>query len=150
MNVLKEPRIESLRKTAGESGKLDYAVGTSYFQINLLNENINLWKQTLQQNKPTDNLLLACDKNTEDLLISKLTWVVGSAIRGTTVSDATEAKKLLTHMGVDNELAKAAVKHCPGLAEDLVWAFYLERHGWLTATPVARSEKQTTRTKNNK
>lgn len=150
MNVLTDPRIESLRKTAGESGKLDYAVGTSYFQINLLNENINLWKQTLQQNKPTDNLLLACDKNTEDLLISKLTWVVGSAIRGTTVSDATEAKKLLTHMGVDNELAKAAVKLCPGLAEDLVWAFYLERHGWLTATPVARSEKQTTRTKNNK
>ena len=150
MNVLTDPRIESLRKTAGESGKLDYAVGTNYFQINLLNENINLWKQTLQQNKPTDNLLLACDKNTEDLLISKLTWVVGSAIRGTTVSDATEAKKLLTHMGVDNELAKAAVKLCPGLAEDLVWAFYLERHGWLTATPVARSEKQTTRTKNNK
>ena len=147
MNVLTDPRIESLRKTAGESGKLDYAVGTSYFQINLLNENINLWKQTLQQNKPTDNLLLACDKNTEDLLISKLTWVVGSAIRGTTVSDATEAKKLLTHMGVDNELAKAAVKLCPGLAEDLVWAFYLERHGWLTATPVARSEKQKTRTK---
>ena len=144
MNVLTDPRIESLRKTAGESGKLDYAVGTSYFQINLLNENINLWKQTLQQNKPTDNLLLACDKNTEDLLISKLTWVVGSAIRGTTVSDATEAKKLLTHMGVDNELAKAAVKLCPGLAEDLVWAFYLERHGWLTATPVARSEKQAT------
>ena len=150
MNVLTDPRIESLRKTAGESGKLDYAVGTSYFQINLLNENINLWKQTLQQNKPTDNLLLACDKNTEDLLISKLTWVVGSAIRGTRVNDATEAKKLLTHMGVDNELAKAAVKLCPGLAEDLVWAFYLERHGWLTATPVARSEKQTTRTKNNK
>ena len=144
MNVLTDPRIESLRKTAGESGKLDYAVGTSYFQINLLNENINLWKQTLQQNKPTDNLLLACDKNTEDLLISKLTWVVGSAIRGTRVGDATEAKKLLTHMGVAKELAKAAVKHCPGLAEDLVWAFYLERHGWLTATPVARSESQKT------
>ena len=138
MNVLTDPRIESLRKTAGESGKLDYAVGTDYFQINLLNENINLWKHPFQQNNPTDNLLLACDKNTEDLLISKLTWVVGSAIRGTRVSNATEAKKLLTHMGVDNELAKAAVKLCPGLAEDLVWAFYLERHGWLTATPVAR------------
>ena len=32
MNVLTDPRIESLRKTAGESGKLDYAVGTNYFQ----------------------------------------------------------------------------------------------------------------------
>ena len=146
MNVLTDPRIESLRKTAGESGKLEYAVGINYFQINLLNENINLWKQTFQQNNPTDNLLLACDKNTEDLLISKLTWVVGSAIRGTRVSNATEAKKLLAHMGVANELAKAAVEHCPGLAEDLVWAFYLERHGWLTATPVARSDNQATRT----
>ena len=138
MNVLTDPRIESLRENAGENGKLSYAVGDNYFQINLLNENIDLWKQTFEQNNSTNNLLLACDKNSGDLFTTKLTWVVGSAIRGAKASDASEAAKLLTHMGVIDEIAKATIDHCPGLGEDLVWAFYLERHGWLTATPVAQ------------
>ena len=67
---------------------------------------------------------------------------MGSAIRGTTVNDAAEVEKLLTQMGVVNELAQAAIEHCPGLGEDLIWAFYLERHGWLTATPVARTKSK--------
>ena len=138
MNVLTDPRIESLREKAGENGKLSYAVGDNCFQVNLLNENIDLWKQTFEQNNSTNNLLLACDKNSGDLITTKLTWVVGSAIRGAKASDASEAAKLLTHMGVIDEIAKAAIDHCPGLGQDLVWAFYLERHGWLTATPVAQ------------
>ena len=140
MNVLTDPRIESLRANAGEKGKLSYAVGDNWFQINLLNENVHLWKQTFEQNKSTNNLLLACDKNSGDLNTTKLTWVVGSAIRGARASDASEAANLLTHMGVIDEIAKAAIIYCPGLGEDLVWAFYLERHGWLTATPVARTK----------
>ena len=137
MNVLTDPRIESLRGNAGDNGKLNYAIGENYFQINLLNENIDLWKQTFQQNNSTDNLLLACDKNSGDLITTKLTWVVGSAIRGANANNALEAAKLLTKMGVIEEVAKAAANYCPGLGEDMVWAFYLERHGWLTATPVA-------------
>ena len=80
------------------------------------------------------------DKNSGDLITTKLTWVVGSAIRGANANNALEAAKLLTKMGVIEEVAKAAVDYCPGLGEDLVWAFYLERHGWLTATPVARTK----------
>ena len=140
MNVLTDPRIESLRENAGDNGKLNYAIGENYFQINLLNENIDLWKQTFQQNNSTDNLLLACDKNSGDLITTKLTWVVGSAIRGANANNALEAAKLLTKMGVIEEVAKEAANYCPGLGEDLVWAFYLERHGWLTATPVARTK----------
>ena len=107
MNVLTDPRIESLRDNAGDIGKLNYAIGENYFQINLLNENIDLWKQTFQQNNSTDNLLLACDKNSGDLITTKLTWVVGSAIRGANANNALEAAKLLTHMGVIDEIAKA-------------------------------------------
>ena len=36
-----------------------------------------------------------------------------------------------------SSVSQAAVDRCPGLGDDLVWAFYLERHGWLIATPVA-------------
>ena len=90
MNVLTDPRIESLRGNAGDNGKLNYAIGENYFQINLLNENIDLWKQTFQQNSFTDNLLLACDKNSGELITTKLTWVVGSAIRGASANNALE------------------------------------------------------------
>ena len=145
MNALTHPGIESLQKKAGENGKLNHPVGEGYFQINLLDENIILWQQTLEQNSSRHNLLLACDKNKGDLSTTKITWVVGSAIRGTTVNDAGDVKKLLTQMGVVNDLAQAAIEHCPGLGEDLIWAFYLERHGWLTATPVARTQSNSQR-----
>ena len=145
VNSMVDPRIQDLQEQAGESGELNYIVGEAYFKINLRDENIALWQETFEQNKSSDNLLLACEKNTGDLITTKLTWVVGSAIRGTTANDAAEAGKLLTHMGVVEELAKAAVEYCPGLGEDLVWSFYLERHGWLIATPVAQSKRQHTR-----
>ena len=145
MNALTHPSIESLQKKAGENGKLNHPVGEGYFQINLLDENIILWQQTFEQNSSRHNLLLACDKNSGDLNTAKITWVVGSAIRGTTVNDAAEVEKLLTQMGVVNDLARAAIEHCPGLGKDLIWAFYLERHGWLTATPVARIQSKSQR-----
>jgi hypothetical protein len=66
-----------------------------------------------------------------------LTWVVGSAIRGTSIGSATEAQQLLKAMGLSNEVAQIAIEHCPGLGENLVWAFYLERQGGLIATPVS-------------
>ena len=140
MNALTHPRIESLQKKAGDDGKLNHPVGEGYLQINLLDENIVLWQQTFEKNNSKHNLLLACDKNSGELTTAKITWVVGSAIRGTTVNSAAEVEKLLTQMGIDYALAQAAIEHCPGLGEDLVWAFYLERHGWLTATPVARTQ----------
>ena len=45
---------------------------------------------------------------------------------------------LLGQMGVSKALAQAAADRCPGLGQNLVRAFYLERHGWLIATPVAQ------------
>ena len=53
------------------------------------------------------------------------------------ISGPDAARKLLQRLNVPEELAKAAQKHCPGLGGDITWAFYLERHGWLTATPVS-------------
>lgn len=138
MSALTDPRIEALQRQAGANGELDFAVGEGCFRINLRDENIALWQETFEQTNTPANLLLACDKNTGALNTTKLTWVVGSAIRGSTEPDAQSVVTLLGQMGVSKALAQAAADHCPGLGQNLVWAFYLERHGWLIATPVAQ------------
>jgi myosin-crossreactive antigen len=138
MNALTDSRISALQQQAGEKGVLNYTIGDGCFRINLLDDNIALWQETFAKNSSAANLLLACDKNSGDLSTTKLTWVVGSAIRSSTAGNTGEAATLLSQLGVGDELARAAAEHCPGLGEDLIWAFYLERHGWLIATPVGQ------------
>ena len=137
MSCLADPRIEALQAHADASGELRFPAGPDCFRINLRDENIQLWQETFEQIISPANLLLACADNDGDLIDTTLTWVVGSAIRGTTISSATEAKQLLHAMGSSSEVAQIAIEHCPGLGENLVWAFYLERHGGLIATPVS-------------
>ena len=80
---------------------------------------------------------MACSGSSGELKDTQLTWVVGSAIRSAFAKDAPHVEELLQQLGIPANLAHAAVDRCPGLGDDLVWAFYLERHGWLIATPVA-------------
>lgn len=138
MSCLSDPRIQTLQRSAdAATGELNVAIGEGCFRINLRDDNIKLWQETLEQQSGTANLLLACENNAGDLASTQLTWVVGSAIRSTQVQSSAEASTLLQSMGVSAALGDAAVEHCPGLGDDLIWAFYLERHGWLIATPVA-------------
>ena len=137
MSVLADPRISELQQQAGSSGELDVTVGDGCFRINLLDDNIVLWQETFQQQTAPANLLLACSGSSGELKDTQLTWVVGSAIRTATASSPDAVGWLLTQLGVPTELTEAAISRCPGLGDDLVWAFYLERHGWLIATPVA-------------
>lgn len=137
MSTLSDSRIERLQRNAGASGELDFDIGEGRFRINLRDDNIQLWRETLDQQDVSANLLLACENNDGDLSDTQLTWVVGSAIRSARVTTAPEAAALLEAMGVSQTLARTAIEHCPGLGNDLIWAFYLERHGWLIATPVA-------------
>ena len=139
MSALADPRIEALRDQAGASGELDLPIGEGCFRINLRDENIELWQETLEQQNatPKAQLLLACEESSGELKDTRLTWVVGSAIRRAIAESPTAAALLLQELGVPEPLTQAAVDRCPGLGDDLVWAFYLERHGWLIATPVA-------------
>lgn len=137
MNALADPRIAALQEQAGTNGELDLPVGEGCFRINLLDDNIALWQETFEQHTTPANLLLACEKSSGDLKDTRLTWVVGSAIRTATASSPDAVALLLSQLGVAPELTDAAINRCPGLGNDLVWAFYLERHGWLIATPVA-------------
>lgn len=137
MSALADPRIAVLQNQAGSSGELDLPVGDGCFRINLRDENIALWQETFDQHTTAANLLLACEESNGDLKDTRLTWVVGSAIRTATASSPDAVGWLLAQLGVPTELTEAAISRCPGLGDDLVWAFYLERHGWLIATPVA-------------
>ena len=137
MSALADPRIAVLQDQAGSSGELDLPVGDGCFRINLRDENIELWQETFDQHTSPANLLLACEESSGDLKDTRLTWVVGSAIRTATASNPDDVAVLLSQLGIPAELSEAAITRCPGLGQDLVWAFYLERHGWLIATPVA-------------
>ena len=137
MSALADPRIAVLEDQAGSSGEVDLQVGDGCFRVNLRDENIELWRETFDQHTTPANLLLACEESSGDLKDTRLTWVVGSAIRTATASSPDAVAVLLSQLGIPAELTAAAITRCPGLGHDLVWAFYLERHGWLIATPVA-------------
>lgn len=108
-------------------------------RIDLDPGNLQLWHETFENIKEPANLLLACESQDEAIVNTKLTWVVGAAIRPALVSSAKEVIDLLQALGISQELAAKAAEHCPGLGQDLGWAFYIERHGLLSASPILNS-----------
>ena len=104
--------------------------------MDLKRDNIRLWQETLEGIHPAGNLVFACESSEGRLDTTQLTWVVGAAIRSATASGLQEASSLLSSLGVSALLTHAARRNCPCLGGRITWAFYLERHGWLKATPV--------------
>ena len=115
MSALADPRIAVLQNQAGSSGELDLPVGDGCFRINLRDENIALWQETFDQHTTAANLLLACEESIGDLKDTRLTWVVGSAIRTATASSPDAVGWLLTQLGVPTELTEAAISRCHGM-----------------------------------
>ena len=136
MDLLADPELRPLLDQAIDS-ELDIPVGNGRLRVDLKRDNIHLWQETLERLQPSGNLLIACESSDGELNTTQLTWVVGAAIRSAQVAGSAEAASLLNRLGVNQPLSEAARKHCPGLGGRITWAFYLERHGWLKATPVA-------------
>lgn len=128
--------IKDLIKQAGGEQEIQYGSSEARLRIDLRNDDIRLWKSHHNKSSGNNNLLLACESNRGELSETNLTWVVGAAIRSALVEGTSQAKDLLKHLGVSEELVDLASEHCPGLGGNAIWAFHLERHGWLTATPV--------------
>lgn len=128
--------IKDLIKQAGEEQELQYGTGEARLRIDLRIDDIDLWKSHSAKHPGYSNLLLACENNGGELSETNLTWVVGAAIRSAQVEGTAQAKYLLKSLGVSEQLVNLASEHCPGLGGTAIWAFHLERHGWLTATPV--------------
>ena len=119
--------------------ELRLSIGDGVLRINVKPDDRTLWQDTLLTITEPGNILLACESSSCALEATRLTWVVGAAIRDTSIDQAEAIVNLLQSLGVASNLAEAVPEHCPGLAEEMTWAFYLERHGWLTACPVLPS-----------
>lgn len=136
MTQSSEAIIRSLTTKLAPDMELRVSIGDGVLRINVKPDDRTLWQDTLLTIAAPGNVLLACESSSCALEATRLTWVVGAAIRDTSIDQAGTIVPLLQSLGVAPNLAEAVPKHCPGLAEEMTWAFYLERHGWLTACPV--------------
>ncbi len=127
---------EKIYELIHESKEVKIKCSDEFFRLDLDLDNIRLWRGTLKRYKESYNLLLACESNDCNLNKTKLTWVVGSAIRAINVKSAHEASQILESLGISNNLACKLKNHCPGLGDEIAWAFYLDRHGTLSASPI--------------
>jgi len=113
-----------------------HSVGDQILRLNLKPDDLQLWRDTFTAMAKPGNVLLACESDACPLEATRLTWVVGAAIRSAAVNSAADVGKLLKRLGVSDPIAEAIPCHCPGVGNEIAWAFYLERHGWLTACPI--------------
>ncbi len=130
-------QIKGLIKKNRSDCDLIFKSKSGPLKIDLKPEHISLWIPTLKKQVEPCNLLIACERNNCDFSATKLTWVVGAAIRPVFVDNPDETFGILRSLGIKEELIKLALKHCPGLGDDVPWALYLERHGYLTASPIS-------------
>jgi hypothetical protein len=128
--------IEQLINSADQNSEVIHTIGELQFRIDLKPDDLRLWSETLQTRNEHCNLLLACEHGDGSLDETSLTWVVGSAIRSFSIQSAGEVTPLLIRLGVKESLSKKLPDLCPGLGLDITWAFYLDRNGTLSASPV--------------
>ena len=140
MTQSSEAIIRSLTSKLAPDMELRLSIGDGVLRINVKPDDRTLWQDTLLTITDPGNILLACESSSCALEDTKLTWVVGAAIRDTSINQAGAIVNLLQTLGVASHLAEAVPEHCPGLAGEMTWAFYLERHGWLTASPIVPTQ----------
>ena len=136
MNGATDSAIRALIQKIQPENEFQHSIGDGVLRINLEADDLKLWRDTLIGLKEPGNVLLACESNSDALESTSLTWVVGAAIRSASIDSSQGIVPLLSELGVSLDLAQTLPDHCPGLGADITWAFYLERHGWLTASPI--------------
>ena len=129
--------IQQLKQQVPDGKEIEYCVEGHRLRIDLRDDDISLWQSHLASHAVDANLLLACESSNAELTETRLTWIVGAAIRSTTVFDCAQATTLLKSLGVSQQLLSLVVEHCVGLGESMVWAFHMDRNFCLTATPVS-------------
>lgn len=137
-----EQALSKLLKNSSEEKEVHFNIGGGILRLNLKTEDIILWGETLKNISEPGNVLLACEDSQVKLTSTRLTWIVGAAIRSTMIEKKSEIVNVLESLGIPKDIAQGVSKHCPGLGTDITWAFYLERHGWLTASPIINTTKR--------
>ena len=136
MQKTTEESLSNLLASSSDKSEVYINIGEKVLRLNLKPEDIMLWQDTLNNFSNPGNVLLACENNQVELSTTKLTWIVGAAIRSAKINKTSDIVKLLKSLDIPYDIAQAVCDYCPGLGSDITWAFYLERHGWLTASPV--------------
>ncbi|MEJ6584967.1 MAG: hypothetical protein QNL52_03745 [Synechococcus sp. ChBW.bin.23] len=131
-----EQILSNLLKNSSKEKEVHFNIGEGILRLNLKTEDIILWGETLKNISDPGNVLLACENSQVELEATKLTWIVGAAIRTTKIEKTNDIVNVLESLDVPKDIAEGVSKHCPGLGAEITWAFYLERHGWLTASPI--------------
>jgi len=130
--------IDKLLKDADPNNEIIHTIDSKTFRIDLKPDDLRLWAEMLSSREQPCNLLLACAHSDGLLEDTQITWVVGAAIRDLKIQTAEEVVPLLISLGIDGSLANTLPKLCPGLGPELTWAFYLDRSGALSASPVSQ------------
>lgn len=121
---------------SGDEKEKLYRAGEETLRIDLRDDDISLWRYHLAAQPCQVNMLLACESSKGDLLETQLTWIVGAAIRSSLATGSEHAKNILKALGVKQQLLDIVGSYCIGLGEATAWAFYLDRTGTLTASPI--------------
>jgi CRISPR/Cas system CMR subunit Cmr6 (Cas7 group RAMP superfamily) len=137
-----EQELSKLLENSSREREVHFNIGEGILRLNLKTEDIILWGETLKNISEPGNVLLACENSQVALSSTKLTWIVGAAIRSTMIEKKSDIVKVLKSLDIPKDIAEGVSKHCPGLGTEITWAFYLERHGWLTASPIIDTTKQ--------
>ncbi|MEB3241686.1 MAG: hypothetical protein VKJ31_06555 [Synechococcus sp.] len=132
--------LKQLMDSTGSQQEVVLDSGQGKVRLDFKAENLQLWRDTLKSVNEAGNVLVACESNSGPIHSTRLAWIVGAAIRTSQTDNASAAATLLQELGASNAQADLVALHCPGLGDDLTWAFYLDRHGWLSGAPVAREE----------
>lgn len=133
-------QIAAMLQSCRSNQEIKISRGGAILRINLRLDDLNLWGESAEV-LPSANIILACDNDTAEIEESKLTWVVGAAIRGVNLDIPDQAIALLIKLGIEENIAAEIINVCPGLCKDVKWAFYRERHGWLCASPALNREQ---------
>ena len=91
-----ERKLSNLLKNSSVEKEVLFNVGNEILRLNLKPDDIRLWKETLNNIPDPANILLACESDQVELKTTKLTWIVGAAIRSTKVETTSEIIKLLS------------------------------------------------------
>ena len=77
--------LSNLLKNSSEEKEVHFNIGDEVLRLNLKPDDITLWRDTLQNISNPGNILLACESDQVDISTTKLTWIVGAAIRSTKI-----------------------------------------------------------------
>ena len=101
-----EQELSKLLKNSSEEREVHFNIGEGILRLNLKTEDIVLWGETLKNISEPGNVLLACESSQVELSSTKLTWIVGAAIRSTMIEKKSDIVNVLKSLDIPKDIAE--------------------------------------------